>query len=277
MENENKTAGNGGQAKRNKKPQINKLALMMIIAGGILIIGNLYFYIERQKRNNIKRIRLDSLARQLDTANAKFEIGYGEMSIAAYNKMKAAADQKDNNNPLVYPAMKNEIDDLITTGNLHPDYGITSTYLGDFTTLYRQKKLKLTDTSVACLIIKQVGKGKTSSVKLNINHLKLDEISEMYDPTDINKFENPESTGKPPHITSLQIDLGAMDTGTSWLVPLYISNGFMRLKPGGDPPGWSVTAGPVLVPVNLSYVKKDKTTQSIPLKEVLNRPIEILD
>jgi hypothetical protein len=277
MENGNKTAGNTGQPQRGKKPQVNKLALMMIIAGGILIIGNLYFYIARQKRNNLKRTRLDSLAKQIDTANAKFEIGYGEMSIAAYNKMKAAAGQKDNNNPLVYPAMKNEIDDLIITDNLHPDYGVTSMYLGDFTALYRQKKLKPTNPSVACLIIRQIGKGKTSSVKLNINHLKLDEISEMYDPTDINKFENPESAGKPPHITPLQIDLGAMDTGGSWLVPLYISNGFIRLKPGGDPPGWVVTAGPILVPLTLSYIKKDKTIQNIPLKEVLNRPIEILD
>ena len=137
----------------------NSLAPILIVAGCILIIGNLYFYVARQKRNTIKRQQLDSLTKQLDTANAKFEIGYGEMSIASYNKMKIAAGQKDHS-PLVYPVMKNEIDDLITAGSYHPDYGISSTYLEEFTTLYRQKKLKPMGTAVACLIIKQVGKGK---------------------------------------------------------------------------------------------------------------------
>ncbi|WPU98673.1 hypothetical protein SNE26_21890 [Mucilaginibacter sp. cycad4] len=254
----------------------NGLALILIVVGSILIIGNLYFYVARQKRNNIKKQQLDSLAKQLDTANAKFEIGYGEMSIASYNKMKASAGQKDNS-LLVYPVMKNEIDDLIAAGTYHPDYGISSTYLEEFTSLYKQKKLKPTGTAVACLIIKQVGKGKAESVRLDITRLKLDEISEMYDPTDINKFTDPERTAKSFHSTSLQIDLGAMDTGGAWLMPLYISNGFLRLKEGDDPSGWSVTAGPILLPVSLNYIKKDKTIQKIPLKEVLNRPIEILD
>ncbi|SDI13892.1 hypothetical protein ACRQ5D_09605 [Mucilaginibacter sp. P25] len=258
-----------------KQPK-NSLALILIVAGCILIIGNLYFYIARQKRYTIKRQQLDSLAKQLDTANAKFEIGYGEMSIASYNKMKIAAGQKDHS-PLVYPVMKNEIDDLITAGSYHPDYGISSTYLEQFTTLYRQKKLKPMGTAVACLIIKQVGKGKAESVKLDINRLKLDEVSEMFDPTDINKFTDPERAAKSFHSNSLQIDLGPMDTGEALLMPLYISNGFLRLTEGGDPPGWSVTAGPILLPVSLNYIKKDKRIQKIPLQEVLNRPIEILD
>jgi len=269
---ENETT-NGEQEKQAK----NGLAIILIVAGSILIIGNLYFYVAQKKRNNIKKQQLDSLTRQLDTANAKFEIGYGEMSIASYNKMKANAKEKDHG-PLVYPVIKNEIDDLITTGAFHPDYGIGGAYLQEFTALYRKKKLKPFGTGVACLIIKQIGKGKAGTVKLDINRLKLDEISEMYDPTDINQFADyPESTGKPLHITSLQIDLGAMDTGSAWLVPLYISDVFLRLTEGGDPPGWSVTAGPILVPVNLSFAKKDKTIQKIPLKDVLSRPIEILD
>jgi hypothetical protein len=268
---ENKTI-NGEQDKQAK----NGLALILIIVGSILIIGNLYFFVSVQKRNNIKKQQLDSLAKQLDTANAKFEIGYGEMSIASYNKMKAAAKKKEHNS-LVYPIMKNEIGNLIATGTYHPDYGIAATYMQEFTTLYRQKKLKPLGTGVACLIIKQIGKGKAEFVKLDINRLKLNEISEMYDPTDINKFEDPESTDKQPNITSLQMNLGAMDTGDAWLIPLYISDSFWRVTEGGDPSGWSVTAGPILIPVTLSYPKKDKTIQNIPLKEVLNRPIEILD
>lgn len=132
-------------------------------------------------------------------------------------------------------------------------------------------------TAVACLIVKQVGKGKAESVKLDINRLKLDEVSEMYDPTDINKFTDPERTAKSFHSNSLQIDLGPMDTGEALLIPLYISNGFLRLTEGGDPPGWYVTAGPILIPVSLNYIKKNKSIQKIPLQEVLNRPIEILD
>ncbi|MFC0516881.1 hypothetical protein ACFFGT_21920 [Mucilaginibacter angelicae] len=272
MKNENNKGG-------SNKPPINGLAIILIIIGGILIVGNLYFYAVKQKRNSIKKMQLDSLTKQLDTANAKFEIGYGEMSIASYNKMKAEAGQKEHS-PLVHPAVKNEIDSLITSGAIHPDYGISSTYLLDFTTLYRQKKLKQLGTAVACLIIKQVGKGKAGSVKLDINHLKLDEISDMFDPTDINIFsdvDQPESVRKTFHFTTMQINLGAMDTGSSWLVPLYITNGFARLKEGGDPPAWSVTAGPVLVPVDLSYTKKNGTIQKMKLDAVLYAPIEILD
>ncbi|SEO56965.1 hypothetical protein SAMN05192574_109122 [Mucilaginibacter gossypiicola] len=262
----------------NNETQSNKnsLAIVLMVIGCILIAGNIYFFINRQQHNSIQKQQLDSLAKQLDTASAKFEIGYGEMSIASYNKMKAETEQMDGN-PLVYPVMKNEIDNLITTNTYHPDYGLPSTYLQDFTTLYKQNKLKLSGRSVACLIVKQAGKGKAQSVKLDINHLKLDEVSEMYDPTDINKFENPENAGKPPHKTQMQLDLGVMDTGSAWLIPLYISEGFRRVTGDGDPSMWFVTGGPILVPVSLSYINKDKTSKEIPLRNVLDRPIEILD
>lgn len=262
----------------NNETQSNKssLAIVLIVIGCILIAGNIYFFINQQQHNSIQKQQLDSLAKQLDTASAKFEIGYGEMSITSYNKMKAEAGQTEGN-PLVYPVMKNEIDNLVATNTYHPNYGLPSTYLQNFTALYKQNKLKLSGRSVACLIIKQVGKGKALSVKLNINHLKLDEISEMYDPTDINKFENPENAGKQPHKTRMQLDLGIMDTGTSWLIPLYISEGFTRRSGEGDPSMWFVTDGPILVPVSLSYSNKDKTSKEIPLRKVLDRPIEILD
>jgi hypothetical protein len=265
------------QTGQQPKRRTNSLAYILIAIGGLLIAGNIYFYFKQHKSGNIDKGKLDSLTRQLDTANAKFEIGYGEMSIASYNKMKAAVAQNEQGS-LIYPAVKNEIDSLISSGVIHPNYGLNNAlYLGDFITLYRQKKLKQMGTAVACLIIKQVGKGKTGSVTLQADHLQLGEISEMYDPTDINKFDYPESSRKTDRHTSLQINLGAMDTGSSWLVPLYIVNGFSRLTEGGDPSGWSVTAGPIIIPASLNYTKKDKTVQKIPLKEVLNRPIEILD
>jgi len=57
----------------------NSLALILTVIGSVLIIGNLYFYVARQKRNTIKRQQLDSLAKQLDTANAKFEISINKL------------------------------------------------------------------------------------------------------------------------------------------------------------------------------------------------------
>jgi hypothetical protein len=253
------------------------LGAVLIFITVLLIIGNAGYFVVRKNQAAVLQRKLDGLTKQLDTASAKFEIGYSSIEVSLYNKMRFSNEGKKSD-LLSYPVVQNSIDTLIQSGQIISEgvYKESRDYwLKDFPALHKQKKVGLRETEIVCLIVQQVGKGTATNVSLALNYVEIKEPVSMYDPTDIGTPDHSGSWEQVPHSTKTEkLNLKQMKTGDSWLIPMYINHVYDRTDHvNSDPNVWSLTAGPLYIPLTLTYIPKNKRAKSIALQEVLSRPV----
>jgi hypothetical protein len=146
---------------------------------------------------------------------------------------------------------------------------------GTFQQLYRKNKLVFGDTSVICLIVKQVGGGRADSVSLLADRVAISTAEDLYDALDLggNEFY-PEGIRKTTNtIQKEAFRFQTMETGTSLLVPLCLTNSYFCPNCEPEPLRWQLASYTAFVPINLSYRNQKGKQFNISLSQNLAAPI----
>lgn len=226
------------------------------------------------------------------TSNKKtiplFEVGYLLIDLDIFNGI-VKRDRTGLSGDFMYPVLNTEITTRATTNipRIEPNYSKIpySEGLSTFIKLYKKQKTRLTQTWVACLLIKQKGLGKAINSILEYEKVNID-ATEMYDGTDINHIvfkwidsTHNEYTGFVKNFEPRQFVLDTMNMNSNVLVPICIMNYFTPTDPKKmaaeqNYEGWKqITNGIVLVPKRLKYGNLQGDTVHIDIEEFLERPI----
>lgn len=265
----------------NFKKYFSIFAIFILITGIVMTVYNLRTGKFKKSENKIVDAGIDKNATPL------FEIGYLLIDISIFNGI-IKKDSTGVSGDFMYPVFNTDITKRISTNSplIAPDYSKIPypPALEAFIKLYKKRKLKLAETWVACLLIKQKGKGKAINTILEYDKANVN-TTDMYDGTDINNIifrwydsSHTESVGFVKNFESGQFALDTMNMNNNVLIPVCILNLFRRIKPENimdeEEAAWTqVTNGTILVPRILKYGNLQGDTVHINIEEFLQRPI----
>jgi hypothetical protein len=206
-----------------------------------------------------------------------FDLTYAMMDLKVYRQLTGGEPPASNADfsSLSYPAVQNAVSSRIATDSppLRPDFNRippSDFFTKEFVHSYRRGKLSSPDVSVACLIVKQTGKGRADAPIIEVDRVDMRRIAEVFDPLDIGVGDNPGNLRRAKaRVTRERMQLPSMDTGEGAIVPLYVTNLFRRLDGEG---GYQVTTHTAYVPIALVYQAKGATEQ-VAMDHVLGRPL----
>jgi hypothetical protein len=228
---------------------------------------------------------------ELAGAEPRFEIGYTRIRLNLFKELQAKKQDANQGvtELLAYPIVSNEVETRIKTNSppVEPDFvnlPLRGDDLRDFKSLSRRKKVKLREVNVVCLVVKQVGKGKAENVVLTAEKSYIDGGVYIFDYTELGwGDEGGDGTTGAPQVTpevnreaAHKFELGTMDTGSAFIIPLYLTNLFERLDGGTEPPGFEIVSGTVFRPAVVHYKKAGgETITQVPLTGMYTLPLVI--
>lgn len=253
--------------------------VILIVGLGLFALGIvLTIYNLRKSPSAPSTQKQEDFLRQLSLAEPRFEIGYGPLGLDLFQSIQTKG-QSGENELITYPVFQNEISERVRTNvpSITPDLAtlkVVDVALREFAAAAKRNKMRLHEVSVICLIVKQVGRGKASSVMLDVDRINLAGAVEIYDATDItgeedfggNKLRRPDSPEQ-----RQSFSLGDMDTGDAVLVPLYITNLFESLDENIE--SRQITNGITFIPLTIRYKDVNQIEQRISVGSVLGGPI----
>lgn len=261
--------------------QMNRKERLVLFSGIIiLLLGlSLLVYSYRGKKDdNISEEKLHKLLKQLDTAQPRFEIGYAMVNMDFYreNEKRTSSNDPDLS---TFPVFKNEITARIEADSpaIKPDYSKMKVgrYFKEFSSLYKKDKLTHQGTGVICLIVKQVGAGRSDSVTLDVDRVAIRDVEEMYDALNLgaNEYDTVGVRKTYNDVQKRAFRLKTMETGSSILVPLCITNIYACVNCEIDPSAWQLTSYIAYVPLMLTFRNRLGKPYSITLSKNLMKPI----
>jgi hypothetical protein len=248
---------------------------MVLLLLGILMSART---IRRRSASRHAEEQRQEFLKQIAVAEPRFEIGYGPIRLDLFQTIQRNSSSAERN-LLTYPVVENEVTNRVRTNSppITPNYDtfkvVEALDAEGFKAAAKRNQLRLREVSVICLIVKQTGKGKADLATLDVYRDALPGALEMYDATDLSGFIDSAKRllSKPrSEFTRQSLSLGAMDTGSAVIVPLYIANLFDSKD---SDLGWQLTSYVVYVPLRIRYTTNQQTEKQIDVKEVLSEPI----
>lgn len=289
---DNKTANDVGRGRA-----ILFAGLALLIVGLLLTLYNFATGRLASKHtasgvDQITQEQIQKFQAELATAEPRFEIGYTSIRLNLFKELQAKKEDAAQGvtDLLAYPIVSNEVETRIKTNSppVEPDFvnlPLRGDDLRDFKGLSRRKKVKLREVNVVCLVVKQVGKGKAENVVLSAEKSYIDGGAYIFDYTELGwgyEVTAEGKTGGPPVTSEMNIqaahkfELGTMDTGSAFIIPLYLTNLFERLDGGMDPPGFEIVSGTVFRPAVVQYRRAGtETVTQLPVTGVYSLPLVI--
>lgn len=284
----NKTSSDVGRKKAGRAfllVGITLLTFSLFLTGYNLASGRL-----GRRKQTVEEERIKKLHEEIKAAEPRFEIGYTGIRIDLFRELQAkgaGASQEGITDLLAYPVTSNDVTTRIKTNSppLEPDFAnmpLHGSDLSDFKSLKRRNRVKMGPVTVVCLVVKQVGKGKADDVVLTTQRSVIDGGAYMFDYTELEGGDETGENGPPmqqpqaiKEFAEQKLELGAMDTGTAFLIPLYLANFFERLDKD-NPGGGYIVSGVLYKPLVVQYVKASTgSLTQVPVKGVFSLPLDI--